>query len=55
MERLQQILFFKEMGFSLKEIQKNLGHTDFYCKRALEVYLDILLQRKNAWKISSTQ
>lgn len=46
LERLQQILFFKEMGFSLKEIQKNLDHSDFDRKRALEVHLDVLLQKK---------
>src|SRR3990172_9491496 len=27
--QLQQILFFKELGFTLKQIQKVLGRTDF--------------------------
>jgi alpha-tubulin suppressor-like RCC1 family protein len=46
LERLQQILFFREMEFSLKEIKDILDRPDFDRKQALEVHIDILLQKK---------
>lgn len=46
LERLQQILFFKEIGFSLQEIKMMLDRPDFDRKRALEVHVDVLLQKK---------
>ncbi|MBS0655312.1 MAG: MerR family transcriptional regulator [Verrucomicrobia bacterium] len=36
--QLQQILFFKELGFSLKEIQKVLGRSDFDRLAALHTH-----------------
>jgi DNA-binding transcriptional MerR regulator len=40
--QLQQILFFKELGFSLKQIQKVLGRSDFDQLKALYSHRDAL-------------
>ncbi len=46
LERLQQILFFRELGFSLREIKTILDSPGFDRKRALETHRDLLLQKK---------
>ncbi|TCP52190.1 DNA-binding transcriptional MerR regulator [Tumebacillus sp. BK434] len=46
LERLQQILFFREIGFSLQEIKDTLDSPDFDRKRALAAHKEILLQKK---------
>lgn len=47
LERLQQILFFKELGFSLHEIKEILDSPGFDRKRALLVQKDLLLMQKD--------
>lgn len=42
--QLQQILFFKELGFSLKQIQKVLGRDDFNQLSALYSHKNALIQ-----------
>ncbi|ASS73710.1 MerR family transcriptional regulator [Tumebacillus algifaecis] len=46
LERLQQILFFREIGFSLQEIKEVLDSPDFDRKSALAAHKEILLQKK---------
>lgn len=46
LERLQQILFFREIGFSLQEIKKILDDPDFDRKRALQSHKELLLEKK---------
>lgn len=46
LERLQQIMFFREIGFSIKEICPILDSPDFDRNRALELHRDVLLQQK---------
>ncbi len=46
LEKLQQILFFKEIGFPLLEIKKILDNPDFDRKKALLMHKDILIGRK---------
>lgn len=46
LERLQQILFFREIGFSLQEIKEILDSPNFDRKRALAAHKEILLQKK---------
>ena len=47
LERLQQILFFRELGFDLKEIKKILGDRNFDRKRALLEHRKLLIQRQD--------
>src|SRR6476646_3462582 len=47
---LQQILFFRELGFELKQIKRILGRADFETVAALEAHRQVL--RKN---LSRTQ
>ncbi len=47
---LQQILFYRELGVSLKEIHQILNDPDFDKARALESHLSALLLRKNKLK-----
>ncbi|NDI35695.1 MerR family transcriptional regulator [Chengkuizengella sediminis] len=47
LERLQQILFFKEMDFSLQEIKEILDRADFDRKKALKTHKEVLLKKKN--------
>lgn len=42
--QLQQILFFKELGFSLKQIKKVLGRSDFDRLAALHSHRKFLCQ-----------
>src|SRR4051794_6613571 len=46
LERLQQILFFREIGFSLHEIKEILDRPEFDRKRALEAHKELLLEKK---------
>jgi MerR family transcriptional regulator, multidrug-efflux activator len=45
LERLQQILFFKEMGFRLEEIQMILDQPDFERKKALYMHKELLIKK----------
>ena len=46
LERLQQVLFFREIGFSLQEIKSTLDNPDFDRKRALTAHKELLLEQK---------
>jgi DNA-binding transcriptional MerR regulator len=46
LQRLQQILFFKEMGFELLEIKNILDHPGFERTRALELHREVLMAKK---------
>lgn len=46
LERLQQILFFKELGFSLREIQAILDHPAFDRASALRAQYELLAKQK---------
>jgi DNA-binding transcriptional MerR regulator len=46
LERLQQILFFKEIGFNLEEIKEILDSPGFNRKEALQAHKELLLKKK---------
>ena len=46
LERLQQILLFRELEFSLKEIKQIIDAPDFNSKKALEQQIELLLMKK---------
>lgn len=46
MERLQQILLFKELEFPLKEIKHIIDSPDFDRNKALEQQIDLLIMKK---------
>lgn len=46
-DRLQQILFYRELGMELKEIADILKSPEFDRRKALESHLSALLQKKN--------
>jgi DNA-binding transcriptional MerR regulator len=46
LQRLQQVLFFKELGFDLKEIKRILADPDFDRRRALVEHRKLLLERQ---------
>src|SRR5688500_6026664 len=46
LERLQQVLFFKELGFDLKEIKRILAGPHFDRARALTEHRKLLLERQ---------
>lgn len=46
LETLQQILFFKELGFPLKKIKEIIGSPSFDRQKALEVQHSMLLERR---------
>ena len=46
LERLQQVLFFKELGFDLKEIKRILSDPYFDRERALTEHRTLLLERQ---------
>jgi len=46
MERLQQILLFRELEFPLKEIKEIVTRPDFDKKKALEQQIDLLTMKK---------
>lgn len=45
-EKLQQILFFKEIGFSLEEIKNILDDKNFDRKKALEYHKEVLIKKR---------
>lgn len=47
LERLQQILFFKEIGFELHEIKEILDSPGFDRREALLTHRELLLEKKN--------
>lgn len=47
LERLQQILFFKELDFPLREIQAMLDHPGFDRQKALRAQYELLQSKKN--------
>lgn len=46
LERLQQILFFKELGFSLQEIKQILDNPGFDRNQALKAQKELLIKKK---------
>ena len=46
MERLQQILLFRELEFPLKEIKEIVTRPDFDKKKALEQQIELLTMKK---------
>jgi DNA-binding transcriptional MerR regulator len=46
LERLQQVLFFKELGFDLKEIKRILSDPHFDRSRALVEHRKLLIERR---------
>ncbi|WP_282938496.1 MerR family transcriptional regulator [Paenibacillus sp. RC67] len=46
LERLQQILFFREIGFPLKDIKDILDHPDFDRKHALKAHQELLIEKR---------
>jgi MerR family transcriptional regulator, multidrug-efflux activator len=46
LEKLQQILFFKEIGFSLQEVKEILDSPGFDRRRALEAHRELLLEKR---------
>ena len=46
LQRLQQILFFKEIGFNLDEIREILDRPDFDRSRALRAHKELLAEKK---------
>jgi DNA-binding transcriptional MerR regulator len=47
LERLQQILFFKELDFNLQEIKSIIDSPSFDRKHALKSHKELLIQKKN--------
>lgn len=47
LERLQQILFFKELDFDLKKIKEILDDPKFDRKRALELHMELLIKKRD--------
>ncbi len=47
LERLQQILFFKELDFSLKKIKEILDHPHFDRRQTLLIHKELLMKKKN--------
>jgi len=47
LERLQQILFFKELDFTLQEIKDIIESPDFDRKKALSAHKKLLIEKKN--------
>ncbi|WP_174615557.1 MerR family transcriptional regulator [Virgibacillus ihumii] len=47
LETLQQILFFKELGFPLKKIKEIIGSPSFDRQEALEMHRNLLLEKRN--------
>lgn len=46
LERLQQILFFKEIGFHLQEIKQILDSPGFDRKQALQAHKELLIEKR---------
>jgi DNA-binding transcriptional MerR regulator len=47
LDTLQQILFFRELGFSLKEIKKIINSPSFNREEALIMHREMLLEKRN--------
>lgn len=47
LEKLQQVLFFKELGFSLKETNDIINSPEFDRKNALMVHKKLLIEKKS--------
>nr|WP_077324207.1 MerR family transcriptional regulator [Virgibacillus siamensis] len=47
LETLQQILFFKELGFPLKKIKEIIGSPAFDREEALEMHRNLLLEKRS--------
>lgn len=47
LETLQQILFFRELGFPLKDIQAIMENPDYDRQRALQNHKELLLQKRS--------
>ena len=47
LERLQQILFFKELDFTLQEIKEIIESPDFDRKKALKAHKQLLIEKKS--------
>lgn len=47
LERLQQVLFFKELGFSLKETKEIISSSSFDRKKALQTQKELLIKKKD--------
>lgn len=47
LEKLQQIMFFKELGFPLKKIKKIMGSPTFNQQEALELHYKMLLGKRD--------
>lgn len=50
LERLQQILFFREIGFRLDDIKEMLDHPNFDRKAALQSQKDMLMKKNKEWR-----
>ena len=46
LERLQQVLFFKELDFTLLEIKEIIDNPDFDRKHALKTHRELLIEKK---------
>ncbi|MGV8980904.1 MerR family transcriptional regulator [Clostridium sp.] len=46
LERLQQVLFFKELDFTLEEIKEILDNPNFNRKQALKTHRELLVEKK---------
>jgi DNA-binding transcriptional MerR regulator len=46
LERLQQVLFFKELDFNLQEIKEILDNPNFDRKHALKTHRELLIEKK---------
>src|SRR5690625_2729445 len=49
LETLQQIIFFKELGFPLKEIKSIIYHPSFDRKEALILHKKMLIEKRNRY------
>lgn len=47
LDTLQQILFFKELGFPLKEIKEIMGKSDYDRQKALQMHKQMLLEKRH--------
>ena len=50
LERLQQILLFRELEFSLKDIQRILSNSAFDREKALEQQIELLKLKRQAYR-----
>jgi MerR family transcriptional regulator, multidrug-efflux activator len=46
LEKLQQILFFKEIGFSLQEVKEIVDSPEFDRRKALKAHRELLLEKR---------